>query len=106
MGSIDRFLAKPVRKQIEGEEIDIWPLTVDDVDVVTMTANPDKAGEATRQIVKRSLKRSFPDATDEQVRQVRFTPAFMNEYLNAVLEASGLEADKKKLEQMTAAFLA
>ena len=103
MNRLEKFLGKPIKKTINGEEIDIYPLLFVDSDVLVRLgdSNPDIRTTALKELMTRSLKKSFPEATDEDIRN--FDARFFVEFLNAVFEASGLmDKDRKKLEEMTA----
>lgn len=102
MSSIEKFLGKPKKIEIDGQEIEVWPLQFDDTDLIVKLGerDPNLRSSATKELLRRSLKKTFPEATDEQITQ--FGLKFLNEFMNAIFEASGLEIDKKKLESMMA----
>jgi len=85
----------------EGENkvsIDLKPLKIGDLDLITKISDKDKQGETMREILKRTLKRSVPDATDEEIDDIGLN--FGMDLITAILEVNGLDkmVDKKKLE--------
>ena len=104
MANIEKFLGKAKKITINDEEVDVYPLQFNDIDVLVKfgDSDPNIRAKATRDLLLRSLKKTFPEATEEQLGT--FNVQFMNELLAAVFEASGLKVDQKKLEAMTEQF--
>ena len=95
MSKIERFLAKPEKFTIAGEEIEICPLKIKDIDLLLKAGNPETASVAIKEILLRTLKTSFPDATDEQIEQ--FGLQYLNEILSAISKVNNLELTAKKV---------
>lgn len=100
--SIEKFIGKPKKAIIQNEEVDIYPLQFKDTDLVAKLESSDmtEKGKTIIELVKRSLKKSFPNATDEQIDSIELK--YLGEFISAVFDASGLEIDKKKFNDMMA----
>ena len=55
--------------------------------------------QAIKDLIERSLKKSFPGATDDQIKNIGIK--YIGKYVDALFEVSGLDIDKKKLDEMT-----
>jgi hypothetical protein len=97
MSKLQKFLGKPITIQIEGEDIEIKPLTVKDLDIVVNLQNKEKQAECMQKMILRTLKRSFPDEKMEDLEQ--FALEHFQVLVDAILEVNGLEDTKKKVEK-------
>jgi hypothetical protein len=95
MSKIDRFLAKPEKVTLAGEEIEIYPLAVKDVALLLRARDPITAPDAIRDILLKTLKAAFPDATDEQVE--RFGLQYLNEIIETIGKVNNLDLKIKKV---------
>lgn len=102
MSKLARFLGKSEIVKIAGEDIEIFPLTFDESDdILNLTSLSEAIKKAAlKNIITKSLKKSFPDATEEEIKN--FDIRYLNDFLNAVLKISGLEIDEKKFMEMKA----
>src|SRR3990167_4166976 len=101
MSKLDRFLAKPKTYTIGGEEIEIYPLTVKNLDVLIKLGdnNADIRANAFKELLKQTFKRSFPDVDESEYDNV--STEFLNEFVNAILDVNGFsDVDVKKLQEM------
>jgi len=64
MGSLEKFLGKPKEVEIDGTNITLHPLKVNDIQLV---ANDNPSKEEMQKISKKILKLSIPDTTDEEI---------------------------------------
>jgi len=96
MSKLANFLAKPKKYTINNEEIELKPLKVKDLDILTGFQDQSKQGEVLKEMIKRTLKESIPDATDEEINNIGLNHT-MN-FLEAIIDVNGLEkvVDKKK----------
>ena len=101
MSKLDRFIGKPIKKVIDGEEYDVCGLDYKDLVPVMGLANPDDTvrANAIKEIARIGIKKSIPDATDEEINNLKISPLLS--WFTAIMEASGLEIDRKKLDEMT-----
>lgn len=102
MSKLERFLGKSKIYNIDGEDIEVYPILFSDIGTLLKLSDNDTEvrTKAIRELVASSLKKSFPDATDEEIQ--KFDLRHLGKYLNAIFEVSGLKIDEKKLEEMTA----
>ena len=102
MNELEKLLARSNKVKIGDAEVDVYSLDFNDLVEIEKLADKDAnvRANATKELVKRSLKKSFPEATDEQLG--RFDARYINDFLMAVFEASGMDQPRKKLEQMKA----
>lgn len=96
MGKLERFLGKPKKVMIGGEELELKPLTVRDLDVVMKLGDEKTRAEVMPELIRRTLKRSFVDATDEEIDNMGLE--YFNDLVNGILEVNNLQGDKKKLQ--------
>lgn len=97
MASIEKFLGKPVKKAIDGEEFEIYPLQFSDLDVLVQLGAPEKTAGAIKELLRKSLRKSVPGITDEQMSSLTYD--FCNKFMIEIFEASGLKFDRKKVEE-------
>jgi len=64
MGSLENFLGKPKKVIIDGNEIEIQPLKVKDLNLF---ANEKPTPEEAKSLTKQILKLSIPGSTDEEI---------------------------------------
>jgi hypothetical protein len=104
MSELEKLLARSKIVKIGDADVEVHSLSFDDLVEVTKLADKDSdiRSKATQDLVKKSLKKSFPDATDDQIK--KFDIKYLSDYITAVFEVSGLQVDEKKLSEMTATF--
>jgi len=89
---IEKFLAKPKKVKICGEELDIYPLKVKDLDVVMKLSNKDNP-EGLREMLERSLKKTFPDEVDK-IPDISIE--FLEPFVNAIMEVNNIEITEEQ----------
>lgn len=95
MSKLSNFLGKTKTVKIGEEEIELKPLTISDLDIVNQSQNLEKAPAAIKEMIRRTLKRSVPDATDEEIENIGIE--YLENLVNGIFEVNGLEkADAKK----------
>ena len=106
MSDLEKLLARSKKVNIGEIEVEVYSLSFDDLVEVSKLADKDTdvRSKATKDLLTKTLKKSFPDATDEQIK--RFDLRYLNEFMSAVFEVSGLQVDEKKLSEMMATSLA
>ena len=92
MGKLEKFLAKPKVYNIGGEDLELKPLTVENIDLIMDLDKPDKQAGAMKEVIKLTLKGA--GATDEEISQ--FGLSYFKELVEAILDINGLKEDKKK----------
>lgn len=96
MSRVSKLLGQPKVVKIGGEEIELKTLTISDLDIVNDSQNPEKAPGAIKEMIKRTLKRSIPDVTDEEIENIGIT--HFESLVNAIFKVNDLKRvdDKKK----------
>jgi hypothetical protein len=106
MSDLEKLLARSKTVKIGEVDVEVHSLSFDDLIEVSKLADKDAEirSKATKDLLKKSLKKSFPDATDEQIGN--FDLRYLNDFMAAVFDASGLQVDEKKLSEMMATYSA
>jgi hypothetical protein len=106
MSNLEKLMARSKAVKIGETEVEVHSLSFDDLVEVTKLGdtNPDIRAKATQDLVKKALKKSFPEATDEQIN--KFDLQYLGEFINAIFDVSGMKVDEKKLSEMTGTFSA
>jgi len=99
---IDRFLAKPKKVIIGGEEFEINPFTIDDMPTLTKMGSKDSkiSSEGIIEAVFKVFKQIDPECTIEQVKGI--SVEYLTDIMNAIGSVNDLdveEAKKKLLEK-------
>jgi len=92
MTRIERFLGRPKKVIIGGEEVEIKPLTIKNLDIIMDMGDPEKKAEATKKLLVTTLEKSFPDDKD---KIEDFSLEFMEELMNAILKVNNIEVDEE-----------
>lgn len=101
MSKLSKFLAKPKVCKIGDEELEIHPLTFGDIDIILKLEDESKKGEALLDLVTKTLKKSIPDCTDDEIKGMSIE--YLEEVLNAVMSVNKLDdsgAKQKLFERM------
>ena len=102
MSKLERFLGKPKKVKIAGEEIELKPLTVKNLDIITKLGDKETRGEGMKELIITTLKKSFPDEKIEDIEE--FSLEYFEDLVNGILEVNNLQMDektkKKALEEM------
>lgn len=92
MSRLEKLLAKPIQITIEGEVFDIHPLTVENIDLIFDLEQEEKKAEAFKNIIKVTLKKAVPDATDGEINGICMS--HFEILSNAILSVNGVTDDK------------
>lgn len=74
-------------------ELELKPLGLEDMSKFSINENSsiEKQSEASVGLVKKTLKDSVPDATDEEISNISFK--YMEELMKAIMDVNGLKKD-------------
>ena len=97
MSKISKLLGATKLVKIGEEEIEMKPLTISDLDIVNESQSPEKAPKAIKEMIRRTLKRSIPDATDEEIENIGM--GYFEDLVNAIFEVNGLEKVEAKKKE-------
>lgn len=89
MDRIEKLLGKGKTITLNGVELDIKPMTVDDIDILMEMGEPNKLPSAMKKLVKRVLERTLPEATEEQRNQVSFE--YFPKLIETIMEINHLD---------------
>ena len=92
MSKLSKLLGKPKDFNIGGEVFTIHPLSVkEDLELVLKLGEKDTQAAAFKELIIKSIKKSVPDATDEEINNLSLS--FFKDFQSAVLEVNGLSAE-------------
>ena len=104
MSKLSKFLQKPEKIEIETQdnekiELEMYPLTVDNLDLLMDLESKEEgiAGNALKQIVKLTLKKSMSDATDDEVRN--FPIQYVDKLIKAIMKINKVGVSKETLQK-------
>lgn len=102
MNRIEKLLGKGENLTLgEGEnavELEIKPLTVNDIDLIVGMGEPDKAAESTKKLMQTVLTRALPEATPEQINQISF--GHFEKLMDAITRVNNLDKPDKRSKLM------
>ena len=92
MSRLAQLAGKGKKFKIGGIELEIKPLTVSDMDLMTRLGKEDAT--AMKELIAKVLKDSVPDATDDEVDKM--SVEHVTKLMEAIMEVNNLEMDKSK----------
>ena len=90
MSKLSNLVGKPKTFTIGGQEIEIKPRTLKDIDLLMDLTKEEKRAEALKKLISITLKESITDATDEEINQVGIQ--YFKELSEAIVDVNGLNA--------------
>jgi len=93
MSRLQRFLGRPQKFLINGEEMELKPLTVKDLDIILDLGDDKKRNAALQQVISRTLRRSFPEEPEEEIEKIGLQ--HFEELVSAIMKVNNLEGKKK-----------
>ena len=98
MSKLERLFGKSKVITIGDVELEIKPLTVKDLNLVMDMGEESKRTEATKQLIKLTLKQAVPDSNDEEIDKISFEHT--NNLMNAILEVNGLDRQTSDIDKI------
>lgn len=97
---IDKFLAKPEKCTIMGEEYELMPFTIDDLPLLTRLGSKEEviASNATKEVILKVLKQIDKDAKEEHLRNVSLE--YLEEIMKAVTKINNLPDEMASQEAL------
>lgn len=94
MSKLAALQGKSQVKKIGEIEIEIKPLSLDDMKLfaVDERASAEEQTKASLSLIKKTLKESVPDATDEEISKIGFK--YMQEIMEAIMEVNGIKSQQ------------
>lgn len=90
MSRLERLGAKPKDYIIGGENLTIHPLTIKELPLMVKAGKEDP--ESFREIIKLTLKKAVPEATDEEIDNI--SASHLNALSEAIAEVNNLPKPK------------
>lgn len=94
MSKLSELAGNAKTYEIGGISLSIKPLTLRDVNLFSDFEDKTKRAEAIATIMRKTLKESVPDATDEEIEDVGLT--YLDEIMHAILEVNKLDSKKNQ----------
>ena len=88
MSKLSKLMGKSKKVVIGGEELELKPLTVDNLDLMMDLENESKRANAMKEIIKVTLKGAVPDATPEEINSVGIE--YFKDLSDAIMDVNGL----------------
>lgn len=94
MSKLSKLLGKSKVFNIGGIDLEIRPLTIDELDLFNIDENASAKEQMknTKELVKYVLKKSVPDATDDELNNIG--TEYIEPIMNAILEVNGFSKSK------------
>ena len=96
MSRLGKLVGKPLSIKLGGEDLEIYPLTMEDIPLFADLDSPDQKVKslALASLIKKTLKKSVPDATEEELENVAVQ--FFPELTEAIMKVNGFSDDRVK----------
>jgi len=91
MGKFDRFVGKPKKVKIAGEEFELKPLTLKDLNVFLRTAKEEDRADAMKDIITLTMKNSYPE---EEFEVDKVSVEFLEELTKAIFEVNNIKMEE------------
>jgi DNA-directed RNA polymerase subunit H (RpoH/RPB5) len=100
MSKLSQLQGKPQVFTIGEVELTLKPLTVDELELFSIDANApvEKQMEATKGLIQKVLKKSVPDATDEEIKNISLE--YLEELMNAIMKLHKFKEDDSKISMI------
>lgn len=85
---INKLLAKPKTVELAGEKVDIYPLTVGDIDILMDLEKDEKRVQATFRLIEATLKKIDPNVTIDMVKSISLE--YLDQLMTAIAEVNNL----------------
>jgi len=94
MSRLGKLMGAPIKVTLEGEDFDIYPLKMADLPLLMRVSSkdPEVQGKAVGQMVKKTLRKAVPEATDVELDEISMK--YFNELVSVIMKANGIEQDE------------
>ena len=91
MSRLNKLMGKPITIELEGELFEIHPLKMKQLPLLmeASSKNEAKQAEALQKIMKFTLLKAVPDATDEELEEI--SVKYFQILSDAIMKANGLD---------------
>jgi len=94
MSKLSKYLGKSKVIKLGEDELEIKPLTVNELPLIIQISEEKTRPEAMKKLVQITLKKAVPDATQEEING--FGIEYFNELVEAILEVNNMKVSDKK----------
>ncbi len=100
MSKLNALMGKPQTFKVGDIELELKPLTVDELNLFSFDQSMpvEKQTEMTKELIKKVLKKSVPDATDEEIDNISLE--HLEELMNAIMKLHKFSTDDGKMQKM------
>lgn len=99
MSKLSQLQGKPQVFKIGDIELELKPLTVDQLELFSIDSdNKEKQMESSKKMIFEVLKNSYPDATDEELKNISLE--HLTELMNAIMELHKLSEGDSRLQKI------
>lgn len=100
MSKLSELQGKPQVFKIGHLELELKPLTVDELDLLIIDdkAPIEEQKKATKNLIKKVLKRSVPDATEDEINNISLE--YMTNLMEAVMKLHKLDIKDGKMQRI------
>ena len=100
MSKLSQLQGKSKIYKIGDIELELKPLGLDDMKLFAMDENTpvEKQTEASLNLIRKTLKESIPDATDEEISKIGFQ--YMQELMESIMDVNGMGKGNSKLDKI------
>jgi len=86
---INKLFGKPKTYNIGGVEFTFKPLTLENIDLLANLGDPKKQGEAMKQLVIETFKKSYPEIKEKDILKISIE--HFTEITKAILDVNNIE---------------
>lgn len=100
MSELSKLQGQPKKYKIGEIELELKPLGLDDMKSFAMDENTpiEQQTEASLNLIKKTLKESVQDATDEEINKIGLK--YMEELMSAIMDVNGMGKGQDKTSRM------
>lgn len=92
MSKLSSLVGESKTFKIGDIELELKPRTLKDIDLIMDLSIDEKRGEAMKELIKRTLKESVPDATDEEMDSIALE--HFQTLSEAIVKVNGLKNEQ------------
>ena len=89
MSELSKLAGKPKKFKIGDIEISIKPLSVADMDIMMKLGKEETQTEATKELLDKVLKDSYPEATEEEINRIELKN--FKKIMESIMEVNGMD---------------